>query len=278
MTVWASSTGSTIEPQSRPDRRTPRETPPRASPAAIVASLHARTGKTLLARVLADYFVLSGDRPLLFDTDAAEQMLHASFPYDTVVVDVGEVRDQMTLFDTLAARSPEARVVDVSHHVFRKFFRVMQDSHFVAEARTRHVEPVLFYITDRNPDAYEEARLLRERFEDCALVLVENAYIGGVKELTRRSAAYRTMQAHDLRMTLPRLDPALADAIEDRNVSLSEIMSRPLSRGDTQGLGGLSFEQTEVLRGFLVKTFREIHRAFRAAEMRAPPLLPTDEW
>ena len=55
----------------------------RPSLAAIVASLHGRTGKTLLARVLADYFVLAGNRPLVFDTDATEQTLHGWFPYDT---------------------------------------------------------------------------------------------------------------------------------------------------------------------------------------------------
>ena len=143
MTVSALSTGSTIErqlppdPEHRPLNAAAGPATARPSFAAIVASLHGRTGKTLLARVLADYFVLSGQRPLVFDTDAAEQTLHAAFPYDTVVVDLGEVRDQMTLFDTLATRSPETRVVDVSHHAFRKFFKVMQDSHFAAEARAR---------------------------------------------------------------------------------------------------------------------------------------------
>src|SRR5262245_38198249 len=92
--------------------------------AAIVASLHARTGKTLLARVLADYFILSGRRPLLFDTDVAECRLSASFPHATMVVDPANVPDQMTLFDTLALAAPEARVVDVSHQAYRKFFRV----------------------------------------------------------------------------------------------------------------------------------------------------------
>jgi hypothetical protein len=279
MTASGSSTGSTIEPQPRPDsqrRGSSTERASRPSFAAIVASLHARTGKTLLARVLSDYFVLSGNRPLLFDTDTAEQTLHASFPRDAVVVDLGEVRDQMTLFDTLAARSPEARVVDVSHHAFRKFFKVMQESRFVGEARARQVEPVLFYIADRNPDAYEEARLLRERFAECALVLVQNAFIGAVKDLTRRSAGYQALEAHDLRMTLPRLDPAIADAIEDRSVSLSEIMQRPLSRQAGAASHGLSFEQTEALRGWLVKTFREIHHAFRATEARALSLVPAN--
>src|SRR5437773_2699405 len=138
MTVSASSTVSPIDRPLPPERELPperqqpsrdQETPAtRPSPAAIVASLHARTGKTLLARVLGDYFALSGRPPLVFDTDVTEQTLRAAFPYDTVVVDLTETRDQMTLFDTLARRAPEARVVDVSHHAFRRFFKVMFES------------------------------------------------------------------------------------------------------------------------------------------------------
>jgi hypothetical protein len=235
--------------------------------------LHGRTGKTLLARVLADYFVLAGNRPLVFDTDATEHTLHGWFPYDTLVTDIGDVRDQMTLFDTLAARSPEARVVDVSHHAFRKFFRLAQDCHFVAEARARQVEPIIFYIADRNPDAYEEGQLLRERFEDCPLVLVENAFIGRVKDITRRSAGYRAFESYDLCMMLPLLDRAVMDLIEEANVSLSDVMSKPLSRSDDARSTGLSFEQRAEVRGWLVQVFREIHQVIRAIEQRAQTVI-----
>ena len=272
MTALAFSTGSTTDRPLPPEQE---RSAPRPSLAAIVASLHGRTGKTLLARVLADYFVLAGSRPLLFDTDATEQTLHGWFPYDTVVTDIGEVRDQMTLFDTLAARSPEARVVDVSHHAFRKFFRLVQDCHFVAEARARQVEPVIFYIADRNPDAYEEGRLLRERFADCALVLVENAFVGRVKDITRRSAGYRAFETHDPCMTLPLLDRAIIDLIEETHVSLSDIMSRPLSRSDDER-SSLSFDERADLRSWLGGIFREIHRVTRAIETRALSLAPAD--
>jgi len=279
MTVSAFSTVLPIDRQLLPDRQPLRDpdlsqSAVRPSPAAIVASLHARTGKTLLARVLADYFTLSGRPPLVFDTDVTEQTLRASFPYDTVVVDIGEIRDQMTLFDTLARRAPEARVVDVSHHAFRKFFKVMAESQFAAEARAHNVEPIIFYITDRNPDAYEEARLLRQRFDDCALVLVDNAFLGRVKEQTRRAAGYQALQEHDLRMALPRLDPGLADALDDPSLSLSAIVSQPLSRSETgqRVPGDLPFEERAALRAFLMTVFRDVHRLTREIETRAPAL------
>src|SRR5262249_42194228 len=252
-TVSDYSTPSTIERPPRPEGDRPSTSNDGARPrlAAIVASLHGRTGKTLFARVLADYFLLSGLRPFVFDTDFTEQTLRNSFPSDAVVADLSETRDQMMLFDTIAARSPEARVVDVSHYVFRKFFKVMQEIDFVREARARLVEPVIFYIAGRNPDAYEEGRLLRERFPDCALVLVENVFLGAIKERTLHSAGYRAFESHDLCMMLPLLDPALADAIQDGELSLSDLIRQPLSRSDTAASGGFSFEQRAEMRGWL---------------------------
>jgi hypothetical protein len=266
------STVSTIEPLRPPEPERPPPDPngaARPSLAAIVASRHGRAGKTLFARVVADYFLLSGVRPLVFDTDFTEQTLRAAFPFDSVVVDLTETRDQMMLFDNLVAPAPEARVVDVSHYVFRKFFKLMEESDFVREARARQIEPVIFYIADRNADAYEEGRLLRERFADCALVLVENVFLGPLKERTLHSAGFRAFESHDLCMTMPVLEPVIADAIHETEVSLSDIIRQPLSRSSRVSPGGLTFEQLAELRSWLMKVFREVHRVTRAAESRA---------
>lgn len=57
----------------------------------IVASLHGRSGKTLLARLIADYLILNGETPELFDTDAIEKKLSTCFPANTVVIDLDKV-------------------------------------------------------------------------------------------------------------------------------------------------------------------------------------------
>jgi hypothetical protein len=280
MTVSGFSTDSTIvrppPPESRPHSGAASSSS-RCGPAAIVASLHGRTGKSLLARVLAEYFLLTGTRPLLFDTDTAECTLYSWFRDDTVVIDVALVRDQMTLFDTMAQSAPQARVVDVSHHVFRRFFRVMQDSRFGQEARMCGVEPLIFYILDRDPDAYATALALHARFEDCGLILVDNAFVGRAKEKTRQSAAYRTLAGHDRTLALPLLSRDIVDVIEDGEVSLGAIMTRPLSRDDGGKLvDGLDFEQRVELRGWLLKVFREISRVIRPQQTQAPALAPAE--
>ena len=242
--------------------------------AAIVASLHARTGKTLLARVIADYFILSGRRPLLFDTDVAECRLSASFPHETVVVDPAHVPDQMTLFDTLALAAPEARVVDVSHQAYRKFFRVMHDIHFVAEARERDVEPVIFYIADRNADSYEEALRLRERAGGCTVVAVENGVLGVPPESVRKSSAYQTFMRQELHMNVPVLDPASAVALADPAFSLSEFMRQPHVLNDIPLAPHTPLDARGPLRSWVMKVFKDIHRISRAVPARSEPVAP----
>jgi hypothetical protein len=223
--------------------------------------------------VLAEYFILSGRRPLLFDTDTSECRLCACFPHETIVVDLGHVPDQMTLFDTLAMASPETRVVDVSHQSFRKFFRIMQDIDFLAEARAPQVDTAIFYIADRNADSYEEAVRLRERFRDCALVAVENAFIGPPAESVRRGNAYQDFVTHELHMMVPALDPAGAVALSDPQFSLSEFMRQPVAMGEaTLAPSSPALDARTALRAWLMRLFRDIHRISRAVTARAEPV------
>jgi hypothetical protein len=237
--------------------------------AAIVASLHARTGKTLLARVLAEYFILSGVRPLLFDTDTAECRLCASFPHDTLVVDPSQVPDQMTLFDTMALTTPEARVVDVTHQSFRKVFKVMQDVDFIAEARALQVEPAIFYIADRNADSYAEALQLRARFAGVPFVAVDNPYLGQPSDVIRKSEAYQSFMAHELRLTIPPLEPVVAHALADQQFSLSDFMRQPVALGEaTLQPDTNPLDARAALRPWLMRMFKDIHRISRVVMSR----------
>jgi hypothetical protein len=238
--------------------------------AAIVASLHGRTGKTLLARVLAEYFILSGRRPLLFDTDSTECQLCTCYPHETIVVDLNQVRDQMTLFDTMALAAPEARVVDVSHQSYRKFFRVMNEIDFIAETRAFEVEPIIFYLADRKADSYDEALRLRDRFPDSTLVTVENAFVGPPGESVRRSGPYQAFVTHPLHMTIPLLEPAARVALAEPEFSLSDFMRRPVAMAEIP-LAPQTIPTRDAhgsLRAWVMRMFRDIHRISRAATMR----------
>jgi hypothetical protein len=226
--------------------------------AVIVAALRPRSGVSLLTRVLADYVILSHERPVIFDTDHEERRLASYFPHLTTVVDLNRVQGQMTLFDTLASAVPEKRLVDVAHRAFQKFFDLMHDIDYVAEARPRHIEPIIFYIVGRDFECYEHGRLLCERF-DCPVVMVENAVLGEPRPDALRSRLHAALARYPWRMHMAPLDPLAADMIADPRLSLAAFM-----RQDVAGLAYLSRDCRSSLRAWIMKMFKEIHRVTNA--------------
>jgi hypothetical protein len=237
--------------------------------AAMVAALHPHSGKTLLARLLAEHFILKGAAPLIFDTDALERRLAACFPDEAVVLDLARVRDQMALFDTLARPSAAHRVIDVAQQAWEKFFALMRDTDFLAEARAHGVQPALFYIADRDRASREAGLLVRDRFPECAFVVVENLFLPPPNAAVRVSAATQLLAAHPLHVVIPRLAPELAEVIEEPECSLSGLLRAPLSRSEDRR-DGLSFDARAALRAWLMAVLRDIHRALAHLNARAP--------
>jgi hypothetical protein len=227
--------------------------------AIIVASMRARSGKTLLARLLAEHFILGGTRPAVFDTDPVEAPLLARFPEDSIAFDLDRVTDQMALFDALAAPGENSRVVDLSHQTFKKFFDVMLDSEFIEEARNNGIEPVVFYIPGTDRESFALARELREGLrEDCRLVFVENAFLGEIKSSIREGEDFRSLSQTKLGMLMPALDQLCMEVIDEPGFSISEFMRPPAIE--------MSEDMRELIRSWLVKTLAEIYKTLTALE------------
>src|SRR5262249_48831998 len=256
------------------------------SHAAIIASLHGRSGKTLLARTLVDYFLLSGGRPYVFDTDSVEWKLHDLFPSEARVVDLAIARDQMVLFDTLAEASPEMRVVDLTHRSLTKFFALLRDTDFICEAKSHDIEPTIYYIPDRKLDSFEAGVVLRDNFSDCGFIVVENEFFEAPKRNVQQSSAYSALMSHTSRFTMPKLAGDAIEVLEDRNVSLSDFMRQGMSStGESLADDGLSPAVRIELRRWVFRMFRQIHRVtagLMAADephssFESPPPVPEPE-
>jgi hypothetical protein len=234
--------------------------------AAIVASARVRAGKTLLARLLAENFFLSGARPALLDTDTTEKRLWSFFPVEAQLLDVDRVTDQMTLFETLSVGSANPRVVEVAHRTAKKFFEVMRDADYAKEARAADVEPVIFYIPSPDPDSYEYGRQLHEQLPGCEFVVVQNAYLGEIKHLTRLSVGYRALEILRPRIVLPALDPQFVPIVDDPSFSFREFMREPTTE--------LSPAAREAIRSWLVGCLRTAYAAVEALEHKSA-LIPS---
>jgi hypothetical protein len=245
----------------------------------ISTSVRPRVGKSLLARLLADHLSLAGEPRIVFDTDSAEPRLNAVFPGETTVVDLDRVTDQMTLFDALSTRQGMSQVIDLTHRSFNKFFNLMLDTNYAAEAKAVGVEPVIFYIPDSTAESYDQGFALRERFRDCGFVLVKNEFAGEPNREALNSSGMIGLAGHKPQMRMPQLDPFFASAIEDVRLSLSDFMRRSTQREGPPALtpaqmplAYLSLEARNGIAAWLHTMFFEIRRALQYTDIQAEVL------
>ena len=118
-------------------------------PLYIVASPRPRAGKTLLARLLMEYFLDNGRLLVGFDLNPREPTLAGRFPKLVWPVDIGDIRGQMELFDRLVADTASTKVIDVGYGPFEQFFTVIGDIGFAEEARRRGMDAIVFFLTDQ---------------------------------------------------------------------------------------------------------------------------------
>src|SRR6202035_4473051 len=97
------------------------------TPLYIVASQHPRVGKTLVARLLIEYFRIAG-RPIVgYDLSTRELKLASHFPSFVWPVDIHDTPGQMALFDRLGADDWRTPVLDIGYGLFEQFLQVMPE-------------------------------------------------------------------------------------------------------------------------------------------------------
>src|SRR5262245_46917405 len=146
----------------------------RIDPLYVVCSPCRCVGKTLIARLLAEFHLL-GDRAVTaFDLADEGPQLADYLPDVTTIADIGETRGQMAFFDRLVAQKHGAKVIDVSHRAFRRFFEVAQQIGFFEETRRRSVAPLILFIADQDSKATEAYASLRRTCTSASLLPVRN--------------------------------------------------------------------------------------------------------
>lgn len=217
----------------------------------LVCSPRTRVGKTLVARVLIDYFLAKGEPVAGYDTNVNEPVLAEQFPHTVTAADVRNVQGQVALFDGLLVDDDRPKVVDVWHRVFDKIFDLIEQIDFIGEAEKRNVVPVIYYIDD--PDTLTETThaRLRDRFPETRFVSVYNQAASGVGAVTGPRSGVPTTFHLEPRLQIPPLDPVLRRAIDMPGFSLSDFM-----RG--QDKSGASIVVRAAVRAWTSKVFIQL--------------------
>ncbi len=220
----------------------------RRTPIFICASPRSRVGKTLLARLLADYYRADDRDITAFDLSPDEFALASFLPAYTAVSSIGDTRGQMALFDDLLVADEVPKIVDVGQALFERFFAVLRDIDFVDEARHRFLMPIVLFPGDPDARSRQAYAMLHDRFPDLAIVPVMNA---AVPHPMRYQEHFPASRVGTTPISIPALAAVIKGVIDRPGFSFANYLAK-------------ATDQTTELYGWTNRIFLE----FRELELR----------
>jgi hypothetical protein len=188
----------------------------RRTPVFIVTSSRPRVGKTLIARALTEYFCAQSRPVAAFDVNPDELTLIEYLPAYTAAASLSDTRGEMGLFDQLVLDDEVPKVVDLGYQPFDRFFAVMQQIDFDAEARRRAIAPMVLFIADPDKRARQGYTMLVDRFPELPLVPLFNEY---VPQLSRYRANFPPTRRGGEPIVIPALTPVVRSVVDRPNFS-----------------------------------------------------------
>jgi len=200
----------------------------RPAPVYIVTSPNQRVGKTLIARLLIEFFQASGRAVEGYDLESRKPALAERFPHLVRSVDIRGTPGQMQLFDQLLADNTTTRIVDLGSGPFDQFFAVMDKIDFVTEARQRLIEPIVLFVADPEPETARTYAELRHRLKPTIFVPVHNEAVSVT--LAARDFPASRVECGAIRVA--HLSPLVRRVIDRPNFSFGTYITEP--GGQTQ--------------------------------------------
>ena len=146
----------------------------RTTPLYVVCSPCRCVGKTLIARLLTEFHILEDREVAAFDLADEGPQLADYLPKCTTLVDISNIRGQMNFFEQLISENAGAKIIDLSHRMFMKFFTIVSEIDFFEEARRRSIEPLILFVVAPDPKSSETYATLWHRFKAASLLPVRN--------------------------------------------------------------------------------------------------------
>jgi len=222
------------------------------TPVFIVCSPLERVGKTLLARLLAEFFIGGGYEVECFDLNAEEPSLLDYLPGCTRPARIDDTRGQMALFDELVRGDAVPKVVDLGHRAFDPFFTITAQVGMAEEAWLRHVQVVALFIASPGPAAARAYTTLRQWLPGIVLAPVYNEALGRAQS----RELYPTSGGASLPLRLPVLAAGLHRIVSHPGFSFAEFRSGTLR--------DITNPYQEELESWIRRVFLE----FRELELR----------
>ncbi len=197
----------------------------RRTPVFIVCSPRPRVGKTLIARLLTEFFVFDGQPVAAFDVSPNPVSLAHFLPDCTVTAAISDTRSQMALFDRLIMNDARPKIIDLAAELFNPFFALMRNIGFAEEARRQCVSPVALFVADQHHRSVQAYEMIWRHFPGIIPVPVHNqATMSGWD-----GDSFPTRRAHGGPLRIARV-PWTSNAVVNRSgFSFAQFLDTPNS-------------------------------------------------
>lgn len=219
----------------------------------FVCSPHSRTGVTTTARLLTDYYLSRGVTVEGFDTDARDPCYATLFPGLTRTVDIGDIKGQISLFDSLLAPDERPKIVDVWNRSYDRLFATIAEIGFFEEASRVGILPIVLFQADATAMAANSALALNTTWPDLWLTVVHNEGAAPLESDALEILAHYPARG---KFVIPRLESPISRTLDDYDLSLSEFLLNPPS------------DMSIVVRAALKAWLAPIFTQFQSFELR----------
>jgi hypothetical protein len=207
----------------------------------------ARIGTTILARVVADYFILHQKPFHGFDTNINEAELAQRFPKFFTKIDLSHIKGQMELLDSILDQVDQVALVDVWSPVFPQLISLLIETQFIYEAEQRGLDVVFMLgINDIN-SASSAINKIRKVSSEAYIVGIINE---GVVSLSHEPSELMDILFIDQTFEMGSLDHVTLRIISADQFSLSRFLITPPS--------GMSIVVRAQLKQWLLRLFTQL--------------------
>jgi cellulose biosynthesis protein BcsQ len=195
-------------------------------------------GKSLLARILAQYLIDHAQAFQAFDADRTHGALLRFYAQYTQPALLDDFHSFDRVVEAAAADPHKTVLVDLSAQSFAPLVRWMEDSRVLETVTELQLTITYWHVMDAGRDSVELLRLLLDQFEArLPLVLVLNQVRGEQFDLLERSGQRaRAQQLGAKSMVLQRLADATMQKLDASNTSFWAAVNQSSTASGTLGL------------------------------------------
>jgi hypothetical protein len=192
----------------------------RTTPLYIICSPQRCVGKTLLARLLAEFYLIDGRPVAAFDLADEGPQLADFLPRCTTIADISDAPGQMALFDQIIADRQATKIIDLSHRTFKDFFTIAEKIGFFEEARRQGIEPLILFMIDPGPKSAKAYTILRRWCSEASLLPVRNQIVAkGIPYC----AVFPNESSVSVSLEMPVLGSSLKTLVDQQSFSFSQF-------------------------------------------------------